>query len=50
MQMAVPPLLGWWADSKFNTKPWFVIIGSVLGFAISMLQLAHLAKDSGDSK
>lgn len=50
MQMAIPPAIGWWADKKFNTEPWLVCLGAVLGFAVSMLELIRLAKESDDSK
>ncbi len=50
MQMAIPPAIGWWADSKFNTAPWLLIVGAVLGFTISMLELVRFAKDSENSK
>lgn len=48
MQMALPPALGWWADSKFNTSPWLLCLGAVLGFVASLLQLIQLASDSND--
>ena len=44
--MAFPPLVGYWADAKFNTAPWFVILGAVLGFSVSLLELIRFAKDS----
>ncbi len=46
MQMAFPPLVGYWADAKFNTAPWFVILGAALGFSVSLLELIRFAKDS----
>ena len=50
MQMAVPPALGWWADSQLNTKPWLLILGAVFGFTVSMFELLRMAKDSNDGK
>lgn len=50
MQMAIPPAIGWWADEKFKTTPLLVILGAVLGFGISMLELVRLARNSNDSK
>lgn len=50
MQMAVPPLIGWWADGKFHTEPWFLVVGAILGFTTSMLEIMRLAKDSNDSR
>ena len=46
MQMAFPPLIGWWLDTQFNTVPWLLVIGAFLGFAVSMLELIRLAKES----
>ena len=46
MQMAFPPLIGWWVDSKFNTAPWLLILGAAMGFGVSLLELIRLAKDS----
>ena len=25
--------LGWWADGHFGTKPWLLLVGTLLGFA-----------------
>lgn len=50
IQMAIPPAIGWWADERFKTSPWLVILGAVLGFTISMLELVRIANDSNDSK
>ena len=46
MQMVIPVGLGWWADASWKTTPWFLIVGVVFGFATSLLQLIHLAKES----
>lgn len=50
MQMALPPTIGWWLDGKFNTEPWLLILGAIIGFTVSMFELVRLAKDSEDSK
>ena len=50
IQMAIPPAVGWWADSKFNTAPWLLCLGAVFGFTVSMFELVRLAKDSEDPK
>jgi ATP synthase protein I len=47
MQMALPPLIGWWVDNQFNTSPWLLILGGIFGFSVSMLELVRLAKDGG---
>ena len=45
MQMAFPPLIGWWLDGKFNTAPWLLLLGTALGFGVSMLELVRLANE-----
>jgi F0F1-type ATP synthase assembly protein I len=48
LQMALPPALGWWADSKFKTAPWMLCVGAVVGFVVSLYQLIRLAAESED--
>lgn len=43
MQMAVPPLLGWWLDSLWGTAPGLLIAGAVLGFVSGMWSIFQLA-------
>jgi F0F1-type ATP synthase assembly protein I len=43
-QMALPALLGWWADTYFKTGPWLLISGAVLGFLSGMVAIFQLAK------
>lgn len=50
MQMALPPAIGWWADTKLKTAPWLLCLGAVLGFVMSLLQLIHLATESNDKE
>jgi ATP synthase protein I len=47
MQMAFPALIGWWIDTKWETTPWFLMLGACLGFVISLLELIKFANDSG---
>lgn len=42
-QMAVPPLAGWWADSKWGTAPWLLIVGAGFGFLSGMLAILKLS-------
>jgi F0F1-type ATP synthase assembly protein I len=28
--------LGWWADRKFNSYPWFLVCGTFLGMAVGI--------------
>jgi F0F1-type ATP synthase assembly protein I len=46
MQMAFPPLIGWWIDTKWGTTPWMLMLGACLGFVISLLELIKFANDS----
>ena len=46
IQMAVPPVLGWWVDGKLNTSPWLLVLGTVFGFVASLYQLIKLGNDS----
>ena len=50
MQMALPPALGWWADSRFKTGPWLLILGAVIGFSVSLLELIRLSNENEDPK
>jgi hypothetical protein len=45
MEMVLPPLGGYWLDHKVGTRlPVFLIVGVVLGFTVSMIQLCKLAQ------
>lgn len=46
LQMALPPVVGWWIDGRCGSTPWFTIFGVVLGFTTSMRELLRLAKES----
>lgn len=43
--MALPILAGFWLDSKFETSPWFLIIGIFLGAASAVWTVIKLAID-----
>ena len=30
--------LGWWADKKYGTAPWLMLVGIVLGFVVGFYQ------------
>jgi ATP synthase protein I len=47
IEMALPPLLGLWFDKRWRTGPWLVAVGALLGFAVAMVHLLALAKQSG---
>lgn len=42
LEMALPAGLGLWIDSTWNTGPWAVIIGAILGLVLGMLHLVVL--------
>jgi hypothetical protein len=42
-QMALPPLVGWWADGRWGTAPWLLIVGAGFGFLSGMLAILKLA-------
>jgi F0F1-type ATP synthase assembly protein I len=43
-QMAVPPLLGYWLDQRFNTRLVFLFAGLALGMTLGTLGLIRIAK------
>jgi F0F1-type ATP synthase assembly protein I len=47
LEMALPAFLGRWLDQRWGTEPWLVAVGAVLGFAVAMVHLLALAKQSG---
>lgn len=36
--------LGWWLDSKWNTRPWLLIAGCGVGFAAGLFQMVRAAQ------
>ena len=52
LEMSLPPGLGYWLDQKWDTGPWLVIVGAVLGFTVAMkhlLVLTSVANKDGNS-
>jgi hypothetical protein len=43
-EMALPPLLGYWADQKLGTKILLLVVGVILGFTLGLWQLLQLTK------
>jgi len=39
--------LGYWADTHFDSSPWGLIVGVVIGFAAMVLRLVRLGQDLG---
>lgn len=50
IQMVVPAAIGWWADSRFKTEPWLLVLGTILGFLILIVSVLRLANESEKSK
>ena len=42
----LPTWGGYWLDERWGTKPWLVVCGAVLGFAVATLQLVKLVGSS----
>lgn len=40
----IPAALGYWADKSWNTYPWLIITGAMIGFGLMMKELFVLAK------
>lgn len=36
---------GWWVDSRWETAPWGLVVGVVIGFAAMVLRLVRLGKE-----
>src|SRR5262249_8036872 len=41
LMMALPALLGYWADQKVGSSPWLVVTGALVGLAAGMTQLVR---------
>lgn len=52
-RMAVPVVLfaflGIFADIKLDTKPWFTLLGVIIGFAFAVVLIKQQIARSGDS-
>lgn len=42
--LLLPGALGYWLDGKFNTRPWLMLVGGLLGFAVGLFQLVRSAR------
>ncbi len=43
--IVIAVLLGWWADSYFESAPWGVLAGATIGFGAFVLRLSRLRAD-----
>jgi len=48
--IGVPALIGWWLDEKYATTPLWLIVGLVLGFLTTALDIYKLLKRFGQFK
>lgn len=48
--IGVPTLIGWWLDKKYATTPLWLIVGLVLGFLTTALDIYKLMKRFGQFK
>ena len=48
--IGVPALIGWWLDGKYGTGPLWLIVGLVLGFLTTALDIYKLMKRFGQFK
>lgn len=37
-------LVGRWLDSKYNSEPWFIIVGTAFGIIVASISIASLVK------
>ena len=44
MQMALPPLLGYWLDLRWGTNSLLTIVGAILGLVVGMYNLVRTAR------
>ncbi|MBM3994519.1 MAG: AtpZ/AtpI family protein [Planctomycetes bacterium] len=55
MEMALPVVLGYWADEWLGTTPWLTVVAAILGFVGGLVHLIALVQekarqDSSDKK
>jgi len=48
--MVLGVLLGWWLDEKFDTKPWLLLAGSLLGMTSGFYHFFKVVLRRGDGK
>lgn len=44
LPVVVGALAGRWLDQKYDTDPWFIIIGTALGVLLASISIAKLVK------
>ena len=44
LEMSLPAVLGYWLDGRWQTGPWLVVVGGVLGFVVAMRHLLEMVR------
>lgn len=44
LEFALPALVGSWIDGRLSSRPWGMLVGAVLGFAVGMVHLLQIAR------
>lgn len=44
LELALPILAGYWLDQRWQTKPWLLIAGALLGISVFSLSVFRLSK------
>jgi F0F1-type ATP synthase assembly protein I len=45
LELALPILGGFWLDRQWGTKPWFFLVGALIGISVFGLNVARLSRD-----
>lgn len=44
LQLAFPMLVGYWLDQRWQTKPWLLLLGALLGISVFSLSVVRLSQ------
>ena len=44
MAIVLGTAAGWWVDRRFNSDPWGILVGFVLGFAAAILNVVRITR------
>lgn len=45
VMMVLPAVVGYWADSRWGSGPWLLVLGATAGLAIFLTQLLQMVGD-----
>jgi hypothetical protein len=48
LEMAIPPVVGYWIDQRLGTRVVFTMLGAALGMTAAIWQLTHLSSKRPD--